>query len=63
MHEGVKKLLEREYAEQRSEEWLELRQGMLTASDAIYYRDTRVAPYRTYCEPPVILVLAGHKQL
>lgn len=33
MHEGVKKLIEREYAEQRSEEWLELRQGMLTASD------------------------------
>jgi putative phage-type endonuclease len=34
MHEGVKKLLEREYAEQRSEEWLALRQNMLTASDA-----------------------------
>jgi hypothetical protein len=25
MHEGVKKLIEREYAAQRSEEWLKIR--------------------------------------
>jgi len=33
MHEVVKKLIEREYAPQRSNEWLELRENMLTASD------------------------------
>lgn len=34
MHEIVKKLLEYEFAPQRSEEWLRLREDMLTASDA-----------------------------
>ena len=34
MHPNVKALLEREYAAQKSEEWLELRGNMLTASDA-----------------------------
>lgn len=34
MHEVVKQLLDREYAPQRSEEWLKLRGKMLTASDA-----------------------------
>ena len=34
MHETVRKLLDAEYAPQRSEEWLRLREGMLTASDA-----------------------------
>lgn len=33
MHPTVKKLLEREYAPQKSEEWLALRGNMLTASD------------------------------
>lgn len=34
MIETVRKLLEYEYAPQRSDEWLRLREGMLTASDA-----------------------------
>jgi putative phage-type endonuclease len=34
MHPVVAKLIDREYAEQRSEEWLSLRGNMLTASDA-----------------------------
>jgi putative phage-type endonuclease len=34
MHPNVAKLIDREYAEQRSQEWLELRGKMLTASDA-----------------------------
>jgi putative phage-type endonuclease len=34
MHPAVAKLIDREYAEQRSQEWLELRGKMLTASDA-----------------------------
>ena len=34
MHPNVKALLEREYAAQKSEEWLALRGKMLTASDA-----------------------------
>ena len=34
MHPNVKALIERDYAPQKSEEWLALRQGMLTASDA-----------------------------
>jgi putative phage-type endonuclease len=34
MHPNVKALLEREYAAQKSEEWLALRGNMLTASDA-----------------------------
>ena len=33
MHPVVQKLLEKEYAPQRSEEWLALRGKMLTASD------------------------------
>jgi|TARA_B110000114_G_C15094173_1_gene400331 putative phage-type endonuclease len=33
MHPTVKKLIEREYAPQKSEEWLALRGNMLTASD------------------------------
>ena len=33
MHPNVKRLLEREYDEQRSEAWLKLRGNMLTASD------------------------------
>ena len=34
MHPQVEKLISKEYAEQRSEEWLQLRGKMLTASDA-----------------------------
>jgi len=34
MHPNVKALIEREYAAQKSEEWLALRGNMLTASDA-----------------------------
>jgi len=34
MHPNVKALIEREYAAQKSEEWLSLRGNMLTASDA-----------------------------
>lgn len=34
MHPQVQKLISKEYAEQRSEEWLQLRGKMLTASDA-----------------------------
>ena len=34
MHPNVKAALEREYAAQKSEEWLALRGKMLTASDA-----------------------------
>lgn len=34
MHEKIQKLIEKEYAAQRSEEWLRLRGNMLTASDA-----------------------------
>jgi len=34
MHPNVKRLIELEYAEQRSEEWLKLRGNLLTASDA-----------------------------
>lgn len=34
MHPQVQKLISKEYAEQRSEEWLRLRGNMLTASDA-----------------------------
>jgi hypothetical protein len=34
MHPNVKALIEREYAAQKSEEWLDLRGNMLTASDA-----------------------------
>ena len=34
MHPNVKKWLEFEYAPQKSQEWLDLRMGMLTASDA-----------------------------
>ena len=34
MHPQVEKLISKEYAEQRSEEWLKLRGKMLTASDA-----------------------------
>jgi putative phage-type endonuclease len=34
MHPTVAKLIDKEYAEQRSEEWLALRGNMLTASDA-----------------------------
>jgi putative phage-type endonuclease len=34
MHPNVKRLIEREYAAQKSEEWLRLRGNMLTASDA-----------------------------
>ena len=34
MHPNVKIVLEREYAPQKSEEWLSLRGNMLTASDA-----------------------------
>jgi putative phage-type endonuclease len=34
MHPNVKALIEREYAAQRSQEWLDLRGKMLTASDA-----------------------------
>ena len=34
MHPNVKKAIEREYAAQKSEEWLALRGQMLTASDA-----------------------------
>lgn len=34
MHPQVEKLISKEYAEQRSEEWLKLRGNMLTASDA-----------------------------
>ena len=34
MHPNVKALIEAEYAPQKSEAWLDLRQGMLTASDA-----------------------------
>ena len=34
MHPNVKALIEREYAAQKSEEWLKLRGHMLTASDA-----------------------------
>ena len=34
MHPNVKALIEREYAAQKSEEWLTLRGNMLTASDA-----------------------------
>jgi putative phage-type endonuclease len=34
MHPNVAKLIDREYADQRSQEWLELRGKMLTASDA-----------------------------
>ena len=34
MLEKIRKLIEREYAPQKSEEWLSLRGNMLTASDA-----------------------------
>ena len=34
MHPNVKALIEREYAAQKSEEWLALRGNLLTASDA-----------------------------
>jgi putative phage-type endonuclease len=34
MHPNVKRLLDREYDDQRSEAWLKLRGNMLTASDA-----------------------------
>ena len=34
MHPNVEKLLKKTYAEQRSQEWLDLRKNMLTASDA-----------------------------
>ena len=34
MHETVRELLEATYAPQKSDEWLRLREGMLTASDA-----------------------------
>jgi len=34
MHPTIRKLLDREYADQRSDEWLKLREGLLTASDA-----------------------------
>ena len=34
MHPNVKRLLDKEYDEQRSEAWLKLRGNMLTASDA-----------------------------
>ena len=33
MHPNVEKLLKKTYAEQRSQEWLDLRKNMLTASD------------------------------
>ncbi len=57
MHEVVKKLLEAEYAPQRSEEWLRLRENMLTASDAATALGTN--PY----EKPRDLILkkCGHK--
>jgi hypothetical protein len=34
MHPNVQKWLDFEYAPQKSQEWLDLRMGMLTASDA-----------------------------
>ena len=36
MHPNVKRLLEKEYDEQRSEAWLKLRGNMLTASDCSF---------------------------
>lgn len=57
MHETVRKLLEAQYAPQRSEEWLRLRDGMLTASDAA--TALGVNPY----EKPTDLILkkCGHR--
>jgi putative phage-type endonuclease len=58
MNETVRKLLEAEYAPQRSEEWLKLRGNMLTASDAA--TAIGVNPY----EKPKDLILkkCGHKK-
>ena len=58
MHETVRLLLEAEYAPQRSEEWLRLRENMLTASDAATALGTN--PY----EKPTDLILkkCGHKK-
>jgi len=57
MLEKVRKLVEREYAAQKSEEWLALRGNMLTASDAAVAVGTN--PYMT--EKEFILNKCGHR--
>lgn len=57
MLEKVQKLIEREYAAQKSDEWLALRGKMLTASDAAVATGTN--PYSS--EKEFILSKCGHR--
>jgi putative phage-type endonuclease len=57
MLEKVRKLIEREYAAQKSDEWLQLRGNMLTASDAAVATGNN--PYSS--EDEFILSKCGHR--